>query len=217
MIVLVGEGSGPIDRTLAANGWGRLWVARTRNIRPAPGNVWALDNGVFRDWDKVNPFDPADFDSDAWLRVLEKAQAVESEPTFAVVPDAPANASGTLRMADEWLPKLPSLRWYLAAQDGLGPKDFEPFLGSIDGVFLGGSTPYKATADEWATWCADMDLGFHYGRCGTLGRVAHARHIGADSVDSAFPMWTEARWRAYVDACLNGPLQLDMMYARSEP
>ena len=60
-------------------------------------------------------------------------------------------------------------------------------------------------------WAHGDGLKFHYGRCGTLNKVAHAIRIGADSIDSAFPMWTRQRWRLFVETVTNGPIQGELL------
>ena len=201
--VLIGECTGVLANEALALGWGRMWIARDRNIYTEPGEPWGLDNGAFRDWKEGRPFD-----GDTWRAVLDKAMAQPTPPLLAVVPDAPGDRDETLRMADEWLPQLPDLPWHIAVQDGMVPSDIEGY--PIAGVFLGGTNAYKATAAEWAAWARGCGLRFHYGRAGTLNKVAHAMDVGADSIDSAFPMWTRQRWRLFVEAVTNGPIQTDL-------
>jgi hypothetical protein len=203
--VLVGECGGEKWRTtLEGLGWGRMWIARDRRIQTYPGERWGLDNGAFRDWADGTPFD-----GDQFRRVLEKALARPEAPVLAVIPDAPGDGARTLRMAEAWLPELPSsFPWYLAVQDGMGPRDIEGL--PIDGVFLGGTNRYKATAPIWREWSRDRGLPFHFGRCGTQGKIELALEVGADSLDSAFPMWTRERWEWFVETMTNGPIQLSL-------
>lgn len=82
MNVLVGEGTGGFADLLERLGWGRMWIARTRNIHTYPGEPWGLDNGAYGDW-----INGRAFDEDAWLRVVTKAQSVPNPPYLAVLPD----------------------------------------------------------------------------------------------------------------------------------
>lgn len=164
-----------------------------------------MDNGAFRDWAGGVPFDAAQF-----LGVLDKALVQPEPPYLAVVPDAPGRADETLRMFDLWRPILPdAFPWYIAVQDGMEPKDIEGY--PIAGVFLGGTNTYKATAGEWCEWTHNEGLRFHYGRCGTMNKVAHALEVGVDSLDSAFPMWTMPRWELFRECVTNGPVQLSLL------
>jgi len=179
-----------------------MWIARSRNIYTYPGEPWGLDNGAFRDW-----ADGAPFDGDQYRTVLDKAVAISEPPMLAVIPDAPGDRDKTLEMLDEWLPQLPDFPWYVAVQDGMTPPDVHPYLDRIAGIFLGGTSRYKATAQMWKEWAHSYGKPFHYGRCGTLNKVAHAIEVGADSIDSAFPMWTMQRWNLFVETVTNGPIQ----------
>lgn len=197
---MIGECGGRSADKARALGWGRMWIARDRNIYTYPGEPWGLDNGAFRDWKDGVPFD-----GDLFLRVIEKAKA-HPEPYLAVVPDAPGNGERTVEMAWEWLPELPAWPWYIAVQDGMVPDDLGPLLAAsaagvvaeIDGIFLGGTNAYKATAAMWCEWAHVNGLRFHFGRCGTLGKLELAREVGADSIDSALIMWTTERWDRFV-------------------
>lgn len=198
--MLIGECTGRLADEALALGWGRMWIARERNIYTAPGEPWGLDNGAFRDWKDGRPFD-----GDIFRRVLDKALAQPEPPMLAVIPDAPGNGPETLRMADAWLPELPPLRWYMAVQDGLEPRHVEGY--PLAGIFLGGTNRYKATALMWREWTDSVGLPLHYGRCGTLSKVAHALRVGVDSLDSALPMWTRRRWELFVETIERGPAQ----------
>ena len=109
-----------------------------------------------------------------------------------------------------WLDRVPAFPWHLAVQDGMEPADVDPSLFS--GLFLGGTNAYKATAAMWCDFAHASGLRFHYGRCGTQAKIAHAIDIGADSIDSAVAMWTKPRWRVFRDSLTIGPSQSDMFY-----
>jgi hypothetical protein len=207
-MVLVGECTGRRVPMIRAQGWGRMWIARNRNIYTEPGEPWGFDNGAFRDWRDGKPFDAA-----TYRDCLRKALEQPTPPVLAVIPDVPGDGRATLAMADAWWPELyersPHFPWFIAVQDGMEPADLEPWADRIAGVFLGGTNAYKARANDWAAWCQARGLRFHYGRAGTMEKVAHAMEVGADSIDSALPMWTEGRWRAFVAAIQSGPPQGD--------
>ena len=202
---MIGECTGKPARRAQALGWGRMWIARSRNIFCYPGEPWGLDNGAFRDW-----ADEVPFNGDVFRRVVDKALRVEEPPYLAVIPDAPGDRGKTLEMLDEWLPELPDFPWYVAVQDGMDAEDVEPYMGAIHGIFLGGTNAYKATAQMWADWAHANGLRFHYGRCGTPNKLAHAIEVGADSIDSAFPMWSMERWEFFAESVTNGPIQQNL-------
>jgi len=185
-----------------------MWIARTRNIYTYPGEPWGLDNGAFRDWK-----DGKVFDGDQFMRVMDKAAAMPEPPYLAVLPDRPGLGAESLALSWSWLDRVPrEWPWYLALQDGMAPEDAEPFLGHITGLFLGGTNRFKAQAARWRGVATNHGLGFHYGRCGTMNKIAHAVEVGADSLDSALAMWTRSRWIGFVDALTLGVPQGDLFW-----
>ena len=195
---MLGEFTGRNERVIQRLGWGRMWMAIGRNIYLYDGEPWGFDNGAFRDWtNKPAPMQPEQFDGAAYRERLAKAMD-HPEPLLAVVPDLPGN-SASLDYSLRWRDTLPDWPWYLAVQDGTTPERVEPYMdGRFAGIFLGGGNGYKATAREWVAFAHGHGVPMHYGRAGTLGKLAHAEEVGADSIDSAFPLWTEARMRAFV-------------------
>jgi len=205
MVVMVGEITGKNVKELQQLGWGRMWIARGRNIYTYPNEPWGLDNGAYRDWAEGKPFD-----SDQFQRVIDKAIKV-GVPHLAVLPDIPGEGHASLELSMSWLDRVPKhYPWYLAVQDGITPDDID--VSKIDGIFLGGTNSYKSTAQEWCEFAHDNSLPFHYGRCGTQVKITHAYHIGADSLDSALPLWTKERWRTFKECILERPPQYDMFY-----
>ena len=205
---MVGEGTGGWSELLQELGWGRMWIARTRNIYTYPGEPWGLDNGAFMDWRRG-----VSFDEDAWLNVLERAQAVPEKPYLAVLPDIVGGGLESLALSESWLPRVPDFPWYLAVQDGMVPKDAEHMTNDIAGIFLGGTNGYKAQARLWCEWAHTNGLRFHYGRAGTLNKASHAMSVEADSLDSAFPLWTKERMALFVEQITGGPIQLDAFWS----
>lgn len=198
MLVLVGETGDPRHlRVLRELGWGRMYVSRTP--RPYPGEPWGFDNGAFRDW-----LAGREFDGDRFLRRVERAMKA-GMPYLAVAPDLVAGGRRSLEFSLEWLPRLPSdWPWYLAVQDGMSLRDVEAVVAPFAGIFLGGTDRFKVTAPHWAALARRCGKRFHYARAGTLRKLMHARACGADSVDSALPIWKSerlleyARWWAHV-------------------
>lgn len=205
---MVGEFTGRREEMIREHGIGRMWIARDRHIYSYEGEKWGFDNGAFRDWVAGRPFDEG-----AYRVSLERALAHPSPPYLAVLPDVPGNMDATVGLSMRWLDEVGGqLPWYLTVQDGASTEDVEQFLGRIEGLFLGGTSAFKAQAGRWCAYAHRHGLRFHYGRCGTRSKVAHAIHIGADSADSAGPMWEHGRWQWLVETLSRGPEQLDLIY-----
>lgn len=162
---------------------------------PYTGEPWAFDNGAYGDFLRGKQFD-----EDAFLRRLEKAYRLGC-PYMAVAPDIVAGGLRSLEFSLRWLEKLPSdWCWYLAVQDGMGLDDVDSVLDRFSGIFLGGTDHFKATALHWARLAHGRGKKFHFARAGTLRKVEFAKLVGADSLDSSFPLWTKERLRTFIEA-----------------
>lgn len=193
-LVLVGESTSyRIVDTCRRLGWGRMWVYR--NIRPVEGERWGFDNGVFKLWDRKGPMRPEQFDADGYMRRVERAYAV-GRPYLAVVPDLIAAGNASIDFSMSWRSRLPR-EWplYLAVQDGMDAERVENLIACdlFAGIFLGGSTAFKATAPMWCAMAHKYGARFHYGRCSSIKTWNRARAMGADSVDSSQMLWS---WKA---------------------
>lgn len=199
MKVLVGECTGKLVPELQRLGWGRMWMAIGRNIYTYPGEPWGFDNGAFRDHLKG-----VAFNGEAFRKRLGKVLAHKGTPFMAVVPDKVAHPE-SLAFSLKWRAELPDhLPWYLALQDGMTRADVREVVNRFSGLFLGGSDRFKALAKTWCAFAHDHGLQFHYGRAGTSAKVEHAMEVGADSLDSAFPMWTKARFKFFEQVVTKG-------------
>lgn len=208
MIFLVGECTGRRVAMIQEYGWGRMWIARGRNIYTYPGEPWGFDNGVYRDWSAGKGLDES-----AYRKSLDRALGHRQPPYLAVLPDVVGDADASVEMSHKWLNELGDcLPWYLALQDGMTKEQVKTFTGRIQGLFLGGTSAFKAEADLWCRYAHSNGLKFHYGRCGTPAKLAHALHVGADSADSAGPMWEDVRWHRTRDILTNGPQQIDLLW-----
>lgn len=186
------------------NGWGRMWVHRTPRVA-WDGEPWGFDNGAFIDWRRGR-----EFDADGYLLRLDAAVAV-GVPSVAVVPDLVARGLESLAFSMEWLGKLPpEWPWFLAVQDGMSEADVLPVLGRFAGLFLGGTDAFKWTAPAWCKLAHNHGRRFHFARCGTMLKLQIARRIGADSCDSAFPLWTMDRMSRVEDWWNNGHRQTEL-------
>lgn len=164
-------------------------VIRGRIDRSPRLTPWFYDNGAYEDWKAQRPFDAAAFEHDVPL-----CQASAPPPRFAVIPDLVAQGRTSLDFSSAWRKKLPDdLQWYLALQDGMEGPDVCQFVVDhrVAGIFVGGTLPWKLrTAERWVRLAHDLGLKAHIGRVGTGRRIAWARDIGADSIDSSLPLWS---------------------------
>lgn len=166
---------------------------------------WAYDNGCFR-----GAFDAATYEHE-----LHRMSTSPRElPEFVVVPDVVRSGAGTLALAREWLPRLRAIfprrmpPLALALQDGMTATDVRPMLRdrAVQVLFLGGSDGWRwGVAQQWVELAHAYGARCHIGRAGTPRAVAQARSVMADSLDSAFPLWSSANLDAFL-AALRAPL-----------
>lgn len=170
-----------------------------------------LDNGAFSDWKNGRDFDGAAF----WFDLL-CALADGCPPDFVVCPDRVATGLESLAFSRLWLERcesrllalrswvqLAAPRWYLAVQDGMTADDVrrEFSIGGYAGIFVGGTLEWKIrTGAEWVRVAHELGVKCHVGRVGTAKRVRWAIRIGADSIDSALPLWSEENLAVFVNA-----------------
>lgn len=182
-------------RMLAKAGIGECTV---RGEMPPRRATWFYDNGAFGDWRAQRSFNVVQYMRD--LRKITYWSHVE-KPAFIILPDLVARGLESLAFSLDWLEETEraGAPIYLAVQDGMTEADLEQLPASITGIFVGGSLEWKLeTAAAWIKWAHARGLKVHIGRVGTIDRVRWARSIGADSIDSAFPLWTEERLAAFV-------------------
>lgn len=181
-----------------------------RGELPPRRSPWFYDNGAFTDFRANRPFNILRFMRD--LRAIRNGGiggadgriAAFGAPDFVVLPDLVARGLESLVESDGWIAEIADVApLYLAVQDGMTDGDVEALLarrpGLLAGIFVGGSLPWKReTAASWVSFAHARGLRVHVGRVGTLERVRWALAIGADSIDSSFPLWTRGRLEAFV-------------------
>jgi hypothetical protein len=202
--VMVGECS---DGSLWGNalpilGWGRM-VVETRPT-PYPGEIWGFDNGAWLYFKRGIPFDEHGYSAR-----LERAMQAEVKPLFSVIPDIVQGGMESLAFSLKWWERIADYPtdWYLAVQDGMEPEIVREVLPLFAGLFMGGSNDFKLQAGFWCDMAHAAGKQFHYGRCGTLKKLAQAVEIGADSLDSAFPLFTRKRFLSFAYHWLHGNCQ----------
>lgn len=141
----------------------------------------ALDNGAYRSWLNCQGFDEFGF-----LRTLHHCLERGLRLEWLVTPDIVAAGRRSLEFSLFWRRRLEGHTQYLAVQDGLEISDVEPCIALFDGLFVGGTMPWKLkTAREWICLAHSYGKPCHIGRIGTVERLIWAETIGADSVDSS--------------------------------
>lgn len=154
---------------------------------PAQGNVvpdaaaYACDNGKFgKGWPGADAWW-------SWLQATVERYGAE-RCLWAVAPDIPFDAAGTLAESAPWLHRIRSLGIpaAFAAQDGseagLIPWD------QLDVLFLAGSTDWKLgpAAADLAAETRRRGKNVHMGRVNSERRMHHAVAIGCDTADGTY-------------------------------
>ena len=142
---------------------------------------WAYDNGAFSDFIHSRPFNEEEF-----LKDIERIERDSMKPRWVVLPDIVQGGLSSLDHSLMWLEKLPvGIPYMLAVQDGMEPVDVEPHLPYFTGVFVGGSTEFKATLPDWVKLAHRYHKTCHLGRSSSRNRVMWAKLCGTDSCDSS--------------------------------
>lgn len=195
MQILIGDGSGKrLKRICQQYGIGRMLCQNWPELYE--DEPYGFDNGAwgFREegWTPKN--------EGKWLVRLNRVMGFAWKPYMAILPDIVAGGDKSLELSISWIGNLPDWPWYLAVQDGMTVAKVIDVLDRVDGIFLGGSDSYKKYAGYWCKTAHHLGKKFHYGRAGTLNKLAHAIAIKADSLDSAFPLWTKDRLWSFIQA-----------------
>lgn len=182
-------------RRLEAYGFGEMVC---RGELPPRRKPWAFDNGAFKDWTSGKPFD-----ADRYQRDLDKLWSEPSlRPDFLAVPDRVAEGMASYEFSESWRPRLEpmGIPLYLVVQDGMTAESLPAeTLRRYAGLFVGGSLDWKLrTSRDWVRHAHGLGLKCHIGRMGTENRVRAAIRWGADSIDSALPLWAEANLQRFL-------------------
>jgi hypothetical protein len=190
-------------RELAAAGLGEC---TQRGELPPRRARWFYDNGAFADWQAGRPFDVVRFSRDlVAIRNGGRGRHTFARPDFVTLPDRVADWPATRELGELWAEDVRACGApaYLVVQDGAGLEDVRaraPRLG-VAGLFVGGALDWKLrTAPAWVELAHANGWRCHVGRVGTPGRVAWAREIGADSIDSCLPLWDAGKLAGFLDA-----------------
>jgi hypothetical protein len=164
-------------------GFGRLLSPRqfSRAADTAEAGIpWAADNDCFQRLDAA-----------AYRAMLDAIEGLHG-CRFVVAPDVVGDWTATNDRFWRWLPELERGQPIAyVAQDGQPPADVP--WEEIDALFIGGTTPYKlsAEAEQLGREAKRRGLWLHMGRVNSRKRFDYARAIGCDSVDGT----SYSRWR----------------------
>lgn len=151
------------------------WCLTPDNARPVPNGTYFLDNGAFTAWKNNTVWNENKF------KVL-----VSKYPNydFVVAPDIVCGGNDSLTQSCKYIEKIPG-PLYLAVQDGMDAKTINEYVDLFDGLFVGGSIPWKfSTARMWADIAHLHGKKCHAGRVGTWEGFIHMHFCGVDSVDT---------------------------------
>lgn len=207
MMVYVGQTrSRALISELASLGFGEI---TQRHEVPPRRMPWALDNGAFGDWRAGRPFDAEQFRG-----ALRDSALVSERPDFVVVPDRVAAGLDSLALSLEWRDECERFGPpYLVVQDGMTERDVADVCAPFAGLFVGGTLAWKvATGSQWVRVAHVHGKRCHIGRVGTPRRVAWAKRIGADSIDSCLPLWSRGKLREFVAAVRGSKPQTELNF-----
>lgn len=181
MVIFLGTPSGPDVRAAMSAGLIGCMTTPAQGNRIPDGALYACDNGKFgKGW--PGP--------DRWFDWLEHTveRYGRDRCLWAVAPDVPFDAAGTLAESMPWLARIRELGVpaAFAAQDGcdeLGvPWD------AFDVLFLAGSTEWKTgpVAERLSREAKERGKGVHMGRVNSRQRLRTAEWFGCDSADGTY-------------------------------
>lgn len=197
MIALLDNGQ-DLDECAAELGCevGQLLTPLTRYRLRDPKKPWAIDNGFF-----------AQTEIAGFLTLLEREKHHKDLCKFVTVPDVVGSARRTLEVFDHWKGRLGGWKLALACQDG---QEGLPIpWGSIEAVFIGGTTNFKTGDHATHIIKAAKALGkwVHVGRVNHAARFDHFEKLGVDSIDgTGISRYTHMR-----EAISNRHQQQDML------
>lgn len=182
MVLYMSTPSGPeVAAAMSAGEFGCMTTPAQGNVLP-DGCWWGADNGKFgKGW----PGPEAWF---LWLKDTVERYGAE-HCLFAVAPDQPFDAVGTLAESRPWLPKIRALGVpaAFAAQDGC-EHDLMPGWDEFDVLFLAGTTEWKtgqvALALSWEAKARGKRV--HMGRVNSRKRLRIAESFGCDTADGTY-------------------------------
>jgi hypothetical protein len=136
-----------------------------------------FDNGAFFAYRRGKPFDEELFYS--------RLNSVERELYFVTVPDVVGNGEESYKLSLNHIQNITHKK-YFVVQDRMYWDAVYYAAASCDGVFIGGSIPWKwDTASYWIGHAHEIGLPVHIGRVSSFKDLDNAYMLGADSVDGS--------------------------------
>ncbi|WP_435246379.1 hypothetical protein [Streptomyces sp. NRRL F-5630] len=189
MLYLATPSSPDIRAAMSAGYLGCMTTPAQGNKVP-DGALYACDNGKFgKGWPGTERWF-------AWLvRTVTRYGA--DRCLWAVAPDVPFDAAGTLIESLPWLARIRDLGVpaAFAAQDGCDQLDGGLPWNAFDVLFLAGSTEWKTspTAERLAREARERGKQVHMGRVNSRRRLGVAGWFGVDSCDGTYLAFGPAR------------------------
>lgn len=185
------------------NGLGWREMTQPREVPPRR-TPFALDNYAFTCWKNNLPWD-----AEGFKRGLSKCWERKLVPDFVVVPDIVAGGSSSLEFSLSWVSYLKGFApMYLAVQDGMALDEVTPHLGLFDGIFVGGTVPWKMASGFWWTSLAHaVGKPCHIGRISGRERTRLVKSWGSDSIDSCVPLWSTDNLEAVIKGLEDPPVE----------
>lgn len=139
------------------------------------GRHYCLDNGAWTAHNSGSAWDPGAFQ--------ECVDAFGAGADFIVCPDIVCGGLESLKLTEEWLPRLPGLR-LVAVQNGHTPDDIRDWLGPEVGIFVGGDDTWKEPSlSIWGELARETSCYLHVGRMNSKRKIRLCALAGADSFD----------------------------------
>ena len=168
--------------------FGRVWTPRLKRY----GAAYIVDNGEYQAAQRGE-----DWSVDDWHDVLDAAAEQPFPPDFVVLPDVYDDAEATLARHRQHIDAVVDrgLRPAAVLQPGMDVETQIQLADRIGAgvVFVGGANRWKrAVGDEITGAAHERNLAVHIGNPGVPGGLKWAQRIGADSVDTASIVASEA-------------------------
>lgn len=149
-----------------------MWKAGVQRLT-ASGMPWACDNGGFVEF-KPEPF----------LRMLEQV-APMPHCHFVACPDQYNDAGETLRLFEEWAPKIKQFGLPVALVCQVGMQHFELPWELCDAIFIGGADNVDGVGWHRGEYvehliheAAERGMWVHVGRVSTWRKIGWCRSVG---------------------------------------
>jgi hypothetical protein len=171
-----------------AHAFGRVWTPAARRF----GTPYIVDNGVYQ-----AAMSGEEWDADAWHDLLDLVAEHPWPPDFVVLPDAYNDAEATWARHREHVDAVleRDLRPAAVLQPGMDEQTQVRLADELGAgvVFVGGENRWKrAVGDDIVRTAHERELAVHIGNPGLPGGLRWAQRIGADSVDTASIVGSEA-------------------------